>query len=46
MILVDQDFSFTDAVSFTVMTTRGIEEALTLDHHFAVAGFRILGRQP
>ena len=36
----DQDFSFADAVSFAVMTERGIREALTLDHQFAVAGFR------
>ena len=35
----DQPFSLTDAVSFTIMTTLGIEEALTLDHHFTVAGF-------
>ena len=35
----DQDFSLTDAVSFAVMAERGIREALTLDHHFAVAGF-------
>lgn len=38
----DQDFSFADAVSFAVMTERGIAEALTLDHHFAAAGFRTL----
>ncbi len=38
----DQDFSFTDAVSFAVMAARGIAEALTLDHHFGVAGFRVL----
>lgn len=37
----DQDFSLTDAVSFAVMQDRGIEEALTLDRHFAVAGFRV-----
>jgi uncharacterized protein len=36
----DQDFSFTDAVSFAVMTERRIDEAMTLDHHFEVAGFR------
>jgi predicted nucleic acid-binding protein len=38
----DQDFSFTDALSFTVMTERRIRDALTLDHHFAVAGFHTL----
>ncbi len=35
----DQDFSFTDAVSFTVMTERGIRDALAVDRHFTVAGF-------
>jgi len=35
----DQAFSFTDAVSFTVMAERGITEALTLDRHFRAAGF-------
>ena len=38
----DQDFSLTDAVSFAVMQERGIEEALTLDHHFRVAGFTVV----
>lgn len=38
----DQDFSLTDGVSFAVMTERGIAEALGLDHHFAVAGFRLV----
>lgn len=36
----DQDFSLADSVSFAIMQDRGIAEALTLDHHFAVAGFQ------
>lgn len=35
----DQAFSLCDAVSFAVMSERGIREALTLDRHFAAAGF-------
>ena len=35
----DQSFSLADAASFVVMTELGIREALTLDHHFMVAGF-------
>lgn len=44
----DQRFSLADAVSFVVMKERGIHEALTLDNHFASAGFVMLpgGRQP
>lgn len=38
----DQDFSLTDAVSFAVMSERGITDALTLDRHFVAAGFRAL----
>jgi len=38
----DQFFSFTDAVSFAVMSDRGVREALALDHHFAVAGFVVI----
>jgi predicted nucleic acid-binding protein len=38
----DQDFSLTDAVSFAVMSSRGIAEAITLDRHFVVAGFRVV----
>lgn len=37
----DQPFSMCDAVSFAVMTTRRIPEALALDRHFAAAGFRM-----
>ena len=38
----DQDFSFTDAVSFAVMSEHRIREALTLDARFAAAGFATL----
>ena len=38
----DQDFSFTDAVSFAVMTERGTRDALALDRHFAAAGFTVV----
>ena len=41
----DQDFSFTDAVSFAVMTNRRIRDALSLDRHFEVAGFQLHGHQ-
>lgn len=42
----DQAFSLTDAVSFEVMRLREIPEALALDEHFAVAGFRLLPPAP
>ena len=38
----DQDFSFTDAVSFVVMQQREIKEAFTFDRHFAVMGFQMI----
>lgn len=38
----DQDYSFTDAVSFVVMQERGISDAFTFDSHFASMGFRML----
>lgn len=38
----DHRFSLTDAVSFEVMRTERIEEALALDHHFEIAGYRLL----
>ncbi len=41
----DQDFSFTDAVSFEVMSERKTRDALTLDHHFAAAGFVVVSSE-
>lgn len=38
----DQDFSFTDAVSFAAMQERRIEQAFTFDSHFATMGFQQL----
>ena len=38
----DQDFSYTDAVSFAVMKQRGIHLAFSFDHHFVTAGFTII----
>jgi len=38
----DHRSSVTDAVSFVVMRNERIEEALALDHHFEVAGYRLL----
>ncbi len=35
----DKDWSLTDCTSFVVMRDRGINDALTGDHHFAQAGF-------
>lgn len=38
----DQHFSLADAVSFEIMRRERIPEALALDHHFEVAGYRLL----
>ena len=38
----DKEWSLTDCISFVVMSQNGLEEALTGDHHFEQAGFRIL----
>jgi uncharacterized protein len=38
----DQTLSLADAVSFVMMQQRGITQALTLDTHFATAGFHML----
>jgi predicted nucleic acid-binding protein len=35
----DQDFSYTDAVSFAVMQELVIKEAFSFDRHFATTGF-------
>lgn len=36
---LDKNYSICDAVSFVVMRTRKIAEALTTDHHFEQEGF-------
>ncbi len=41
----DKRWSLCDAVSFALMTDRGLSEALTGDHHFEQAGFRALLRE-
>src|SRR5437867_2993715 len=38
----DKDWSLTDCISFVVMETLGLTTALTADHHFEQAGFKIL----
>lgn len=38
----DHRFSLTDAVSFEVMRLEKIGEALSLDHHFEVAGYTLI----
>jgi predicted nucleic acid-binding protein len=38
----DKEWSLTDCTSFVVMRERGVEDALTSDHHFEQAGFRVL----
>jgi uncharacterized protein len=35
----DQDFSYTDAVSFVIIKRQGIKKAFSFDKHFATAGF-------
>jgi predicted nucleic acid-binding protein len=41
----DQDFSYTDAVSFALMQQRELLEAFAFDHHFSVVGFVQLPRE-
>lgn len=38
----DQDYSFTDCLSFVMMKKLGIKLVLTKDHHFANASFEII----
>ena len=38
----DKSWSLTDCISFVVMRTHDISDALTCDHHFVQAGFRVL----
>jgi uncharacterized protein len=35
----DQDFSYTDAVSFAIMKKQSIKKAFNFDKHFSIAGF-------
>lgn len=41
-LMADKQWSLVDCVSFELMRERGINEALTPDHHFTQAGFRTL----
>jgi len=38
----DQDFSYTDAVSFAVMKHYSINKAFSFDQHFVTAGFTLI----
>ncbi len=42
----DQDFSYTDAVSFAAMKRFGIQLAFSFDRHFVTAGFKIIPQRP
>jgi len=38
----DKEWSLTDCISFVVMKRFALADALTVDHHFAQAGFNLL----
>ena len=38
----DQNFSYTDAVSFAIMKDYGIKQAFSFDQHFVTAGFTLV----
>jgi uncharacterized protein len=42
---VDKEWSLTDCVSFELMRTRGLHDALSADGHFEQAGFTALMRK-
>ena len=39
---LDKEWSLTDCISFVVMRERGLEAAMTADHHLTQAGFKCL----
>lgn len=41
----DKDWSLTDCISFRIMKSRGIQQALAFDQHFEQAGFSALLRK-
>jgi predicted nucleic acid-binding protein len=41
----DQAFSYVDATSFVTMRRLGIQEALTFDRDFVIAGFTLVQAQ-
>lgn len=43
---LDKEWSITDCISFVIMTSHGIQEALAADRHFIQAGFRSLLLEP
>lgn len=38
----DQDFSYTDAISFAVIKQSEIAQAFSFDKHFVTAGFTLI----